>query len=160
MAFSAPTTLLATSPAVRAIEGDLRNPEGILDHPEGKALIDLTQPVAVLLVAVLHFIPDGDDPFAIVARLRDVLPSGSYVVISHAGGADVAAVRDAAVEYERATAPMVLRSRVEVLRFFDGFDLVEPGLVELGGWRNPNPRRTDLAAQLAQAGWVGVGRKP
>jgi len=151
--------LLADSPTVGVIQADLRNPKEILDHPERRSVIDLAEPVAVLLVAILHFVPDDDDPRGIVARLRDALAPGSYLVVSHAGGADVPAVREAAAEYQRATAPMVLRSRPEVLRFFDGFDLVDPGLVDIGGWRNP-ARDAQDTGELAQVGWVGVARKP
>lgn len=144
---------------MRVIQADLRRPDEILGHPDREDLIDLAEPTAVLLVAALHFIPDEDDPQAIVVRLRDVLAPGSYLVVSHAGGEEVPAVREAAAEYQRATAPMVLPPRAEVLRFFDGLELAPPGLVDVSGWRNPDPPRAGIAAQVAPSGLGGCWAK-
>jgi hypothetical protein len=150
--------LLADGGSVATIRGDLRRPEEILGDPAVRSLIDFSQPVAVLLVAIMHFIPDAADPAGIVATLRDALPEGSYLVLSH-GTRDA---RDAAVAkgtevYEQATAPLVLRTRDEIQRLFDGFDLTEPGLVWLPEWRPAHdvpmadPERSLILA--------GVGRK-
>ena len=125
-----------------------------------RELIDFTQPVALLLVAILHFIKDEEDPAGIVATLRDALPAGSYLALSHGtldfhppGDAD-----QAAAGYQNATAPLVLRGHEQVSAFFEGFDLVEPGLVQAPLWRpegkRPRPR------DLAKIGiYAGVGRK-
>src|SRR5581483_6588664 len=75
--------LLADNRTVVAINRDLRHPDEIIGHPALQALIDLTRPVAVLLVAVLHFIADEDDPYGIVDRLKEAMPAGSYLVVSH-----------------------------------------------------------------------------
>jgi hypothetical protein len=82
----------------------------------------------LLLVAILHFITDAEDPARILAVFRDALPAGSYLALSHAT-ADLrpAAARDAAAVYDRATSPVTLRTRAQVAAFFDGWDLIEPG---------------------------------
>jgi S-adenosyl methyltransferase len=101
---------------------DLRDPAAILAHSVLRELIDFTRPVALLLVAILHFIKDEEDPAVIVATLRDSLPAGSYLALSH-GTLDFHPPGDAgqaAAGYKNATAPLVLRSREQVSSFFDG----------------------------------------
>ncbi len=139
------------------IEADLREPQAILDHADTRRLIDFSRPLAVLLVAVLHFISDDYDPPAIVATLRHAVPPGSYLVISHVTG-DIrpeTATR-AAVHYKRVTPGATLRNRDEILRFFTGLDLIDPGLVQVPYWRPDD--------EPSEAGkvWIlgGVGRKP
>ena len=150
--------LLADTETAAIIQADLRHPEEILNHPETRRLIDFGEPVAVLLLAVLHFVPDGDDPYAVVARLGDAMAPGSYLVISHASSESMPpSVRAAADSYDRATAQMAFRSRAEIHRFFDGFDLLDPGLVDVDAWRNPVP--PDRRERLEGLGYVGVGRK-
>jgi SAM-dependent methyltransferase len=140
------------------IEADLREPQAILDHPGARKLIDFSQPLAVLLVAVLHFISDKDDPPAIVAALRDVLPPGSYLVLSHVTG-DIrsGSAAKAAVQYKKVTSGATLRGREEILRFFAGLDLVDPGLVQVPYWRRDQPEPADAGKV-----WIlgGVGCKP
>lgn len=152
--------LLTGSGSTSIVLADLRNPEGILGDPKLRGLIDFTEPVALLLVAILHFITEAEDPAGIVATLREALPPGSYLVLSH-GTADFhppGVAGQAAVGYEHATAPLVLRGFEQVLAFFDGFDLVEPGLVQAPLWRPDGrpPRPRDLAKLGIYA---GVGRK-
>jgi S-adenosyl methyltransferase len=148
-----------------AVEADLRMPDLIVGNPEVRELIDFDQPIALLLVAILHFIPDEDDPLGIVRRFRDALPSGSYLVISH-GTRDVPVRPDMSAEamaemgarverlYQQTTAYIVTRTRGQVERFFDGFDLLDPGLVEIQRWR-PDDQRTMLPGGF----YGGVGRK-
>jgi S-adenosyl methyltransferase len=148
-----------------AIQADLREPDVILGHPEVRELIDFDQPIALLLVAILHFIPDDEDPFGIVARFRDALPAGSYLVISH-GTRDVPVRPDMSAEamaemgarveqlYQQTTAFIVTRPHAQVERFFDGFDLVDPGLVEIQRWR-PDEANSTLPGGL----YGGVGRR-
>ncbi|MFC8714286.1 SAM-dependent methyltransferase [Streptomyces sp. NPDC057197] len=114
---------------------DLREPQALLDHPEVRRVIDFGEPVALLLVAVVHFLADADDPDAVLATLRDALPVGSYLVLSHATG-DIHEDRreDAAAVYRRATASLNLRPHARVLDFFGDFTLVEPGLVKVTDW--------------------------
>lgn len=122
------------------IQADLRDPEAILTAPDVTRVLDLERPVAVLLVAVLHFIRDSEDPYAIVSRLIRALAPGSYLVVSH-GTQDFDPDRAAAAVrfYEQATAPFVLRGKPEMLRFFDDLELVDPGLVQIPYWRPDQP---------------------
>jgi SAM-dependent methyltransferase len=148
-----------------AIEGDLRKPDEIVGHPEVRELIDFDQPLALLLMAILHFIPDDQDPLAIMARFRDALPPGSYLAISH-GTRDIPARTDMSAEamtemgsrveelYQETTGFLVTRTREQVARFFDGYELVDPGLVEIQRWRPEEP------SLLPGGFYGGVGRKP
>ena len=148
-----------------AVQADLREPDSILAHPEVRQLIDFDQPIALLLMAILHFVPDDEDPFGIVARFRDALPAGSHVAISH-GTRDIPARLDMSPEemaamgekverlYQLTTASLVTRTHAEVERFFDGFDLLDPGLVEIQRWR-PDGRRPMLPGGF----YGGVGAK-
>jgi SAM-dependent methyltransferase len=149
--------MLAVPGVSVVVRADLRRPAELLALPEVTAHLDLGRPVAVLLVSVLHFIADSEDPHAIVAAIRDSLAPGSYLVLSHAGTDFITgnAVRRFLAAYEKTNARVCLRDRADVLRFFDGFDLVEPGLVPKMQWR-PEPG-TDLTA-AADVGWAGVGR--
>jgi hypothetical protein len=150
--------LLAGQPRAAIIEADLREPETALERAEGTGLIDLGQPVGLLLNAVLHFIPDEGDPWAIVRTLRDALAEGSYLALSHGSEEGKPEVAQGAGDIYRnaVAASLSFRSRRSILRFFDGFDLVEPGLVELPFWRAPEPPDPDVF----WGGFAGVGRKP
>ena len=121
--------LLANNLTVAACQADLRDPDFLFTLPLGRPLLDTSQPLAVLLVAVLHFLPDSDDPWALVERIKRKLAPGSYVVISHVTRDEIPAesVRAAAKVYEGASAPGVARSREEIARFFTGLDLVRAG---------------------------------
>ena len=134
--------LLTSSPAgaTAYIDADLREPEKILSAPELGATLDLGRPVALVLLAVLHFVPDGQDPYGIVARLVKALPSGSYLVMSHA---TYDLVDPATVEQLEAhsSGQWRSRSRDEFARFFTGLELVDPGVVPIGNWR-PDPGTT------------------
>ena len=138
------------------IEADLRHPQAILDHAGTRSLIDFSRPLAVLVVAVLHFISDADDPSAIISALRDAVPPGSYLVISHVTG-DILpeTATQAAVHYKRVTSGATLRSRDEILRLFTGLDLIDPGLVQVPYWR-PDDEPPDAGRV-----WIlgGVGHK-
>src|SRR6266545_484836 len=128
---------MRSSPATArlAIQADLREPDVILEHPEVREVIDFDQPMAVLLVAVLHFIQDAENPLGILARLGKAIAPGSYLAISH-GTTDhpTADPKAAAV-----AARVVLRTRAHIERFFDGFELVDPGLVQIQCWRPDGP---------------------
>jgi hypothetical protein len=148
-----------------AIQADLREPDAILGDADVRELIDFDRPVALLLVAILHFIPDDQDPLGIVARFREALPAGSHLAISH-GTRDIPARPDMSAEamaemgakverlYQLTTTSLVTRTRAQVERFFDGFDLLEPGLVEIQRWR-PD----DRASTLPGGFYGGVGRR-
>jgi len=129
--------LLTGTGTTRIVLADLRGPQAILAHPKVCGFLDFTRPVALLLIAILHFIPDAEDPAGIVAALRDGIPAGSYLALSH-GTTDfhpAAVTGTAAAAYDQATAPLVLRPRAPIEAFFDGFTLEEPGLVQAPLWR-------------------------
>lgn len=150
--------LLAGDDRSTVIQEDLRRPDRILAHPVVQELLDLREPIAVLLVAVLHFVPDADRPHASVASLRDALPPGSHLVLSHANVESVDADDRAAGEriYDRSDGSFFSRETAEVARFFDGFTLVEPGLVWAPLWRPDPGSNTTGAAQSTML--AGVGR--
>jgi S-adenosyl methyltransferase len=121
-------------------------------------LLDFTKPVAVTLLSVLHAVPDADDPYAIVAKVIDAVPSGSYLAISH-GASDL--IDPGALQglYDslngKAQQQFQWRTREQMARFFAGMDLVEPGLVRVDEWR-PEPGTADARKS---AMWAAVGRK-
>ena len=126
--------LLATDGNTAVIEADLRDPKSIMDDPTLRGHLDLTRPVGLLMVAVLHFIDDLDTALASVRHLCDRLPSGSYLVISHGlaqGREDVEEVRKV---YRRSNSSAVVRTRDEIARFFDGLTMVGPGLAHFADW--------------------------
>jgi SAM-dependent methyltransferase len=150
--------LLSTSPGTVVVAGDVREPAGILGDPQTRGLLDFSRPVCVLLVAVLHFVPDSDGPDRIVAAFRDALAPGSYLILSHAsmdGAPPVEAARlgDAEAVYDRATAPLIMRDTKQVTALLDGFSVVDPGIVHVTDWRSAAPSR-GFDAFLA-----AVGRK-
>jgi SAM-dependent methyltransferase len=153
--------LLAGNSRAEIINGDLREPENILANDGTRRLIDLSQPAGLLLMVVLHFIPDAEDPWRIVATLRDALAPGSYLVIGHGTDEGNPTVVQAASKVYNRSVPtqMNLRSHAEIMRFFDGFDLVDPGLVYTPLWRPDSP--DDVPSDPGKY-WclVGVGRKP
>ncbi len=154
------SALLTGSGATAIVLADLRDPGAILAHPKVRELIDFSQPVALLLVAIMHFLAEEEDPAGIVATLWDALSPDSYLALSH-GTADFhppGVAGEAATTYENATAPLVLRTLEQVCAFFGGFELMEPGLVQAPLWRPDGkpPRPKDLAKLGIYA---GVGRK-
>jgi hypothetical protein len=143
------------------VNADLRKPGQILGSRELTGLLDLKRPVALLLVAVLHFLEDADDPFGAVAELRDALAPGSLLVVTHASYHGMPVPKEQAAGavgvYRNIRNPLVMRSREETARFFDGFEMVEPGLVAMPDWRPDCP--ADQEDPFAFAGFAGVGRK-
>jgi hypothetical protein len=139
---------------------DLRDPKALLDHPALRSVIDFDQPVALLLVAVLHFVDDAADPAGIVSTLTAALPPGSHLVLSHATGDFHDAERLAAVRqvYDGATANLTLRPRATVASYFQGFDLMEPGLVQPPFWRPAQPVPDDPVLR-GLGFYCGVGVK-
>jgi S-adenosyl methyltransferase len=129
--------LLVRNPATVAIHGDLREPEKILSHPSVQDFIDFAEPVAILLVAVLHFLRDDDKPYEVVDTLKTAMPAGSYLILSHVTSDNIPAetARDVHDLYEQTTAPGAARTRPEIERFFDGLKMLEPGLVNVCNWQ-------------------------
>jgi S-adenosyl methyltransferase len=151
--------ILAGHENAAVIDADLREPEKILAHDAVRNLIDFGQPVGLVLCAVLHFIGDNEEPWRIVATLREALAPGSYLMIGH--GTDEGEVAQAAekIYNRRVSTAMHLRSREEIMRLFDGFELVDPGLVYIPEWRPDSPAHVRDDPGLFW-GLVGVGRKP
>jgi O-methyltransferase involved in polyketide biosynthesis len=129
--------LLATSDGVITIRADVRDPETLLADKELAKVIDFGQPVAVLLLSVLHFISLEEDAPGVIARLRDRMAPGSYLAMSigTSDGADPDMLAEATSTYAQARMPFTLRSRAQIMELFEGFDLVTPGLVSLPEWR-------------------------
>jgi hypothetical protein len=143
---------------VRIVGGDLRRPTEILESPEVRQMIDFAEPVVVLLVAILHFVPDEDNPYEAVATLRNAMAPGSFLVVSH-GTADESAegsLEAAEQAYNSASAGLALRSRTQFARFFDGLEMVPPGVVGAQRWRPDRSPESDMPAGV----YAGVGRKP
>ena len=122
--------LLADSLTVAAVHGDLRDPDRLFALPDVRAFIDWDEPVAVLMVAVLHFLEDRENPWAAVDAFKAQMAPGSYLVLSHVTSDDTPAdvIRQAAEVYQNASAPGMARTREQIARFFDGLDMVSPGL--------------------------------
>ncbi|WP_424210863.1 SAM-dependent methyltransferase [Streptomyces sp. BI20] len=147
------------------LAGDLRKPREILDSPETTGLLDLSRPVALLLVAVLHFVEDSDDPYEAVAELRAALAPGSMLILTHASYEGIPLPQEVAGGtvgvYREIKNPLIMRSKAEVTRFFDGFELLDPGVVPMPLWRpetpegDTEPRPED---PYGSSGFAGVGR--
>jgi S-adenosyl methyltransferase len=149
------TALLAQDDQVVSVRADIRQPEAILAHPDVTGLIDFGQPVGVLCVAVLHLVPDAEDPAGIVARFRDQLSAGSYLVLSQfTSDSDTGAMAELRAVAAGTAVETYFRPRDQILRFFDGFELVPPGLTDVERWRQDGAAPTRL--KIAGA----VGRKP
>jgi SAM-dependent methyltransferase len=151
--------ILARNDNAIAIQADLRRPQEILHNQQLQAMLDLSRPTALLLVAVLHFFPDADTPAALVAQLRDALTPGSYVVISHGTTDDQPPnVAEAMEHYNQTTALFQPRGYAEVEAFFDGFELIDPGVVHIPLWRPDQPE--DIGKHPERiAAYGGVGYK-
>jgi S-adenosyl methyltransferase len=140
------------------LDADLREPEKILADPQLLRTLDLSQPTALMLFGILHFVPDSDDPYGVVARLVSALAPGSYLAIQHAtadfyppGGGTAGAFSQAGIAFQ-------YRTRDEFEKFLTGLDLEPPGIVPMAEWRDgdePQPRPSPLEA----GGYAAVGRK-
>ena len=152
-------TILSDDPDTVVLCGDLRRPADVLAQARDTGLLDFGQPVAVLLAGVVHFLPDSDDPAGIVARLRDAVCPGSHLLLSHVTGDGQPPEVLAAYELSGQTdSALRLRSHAELSRYFDGFTLVDPGLVPLTTWR-PEPGAEPDEDPWRTAAYAGVGRK-
>jgi hypothetical protein len=144
------------SGAISYIDADLRDTDAILD--QAREVLDFSQPVAITLLCILHVIPDADDPYAIVAKLLDAVPSGSYLAISHPGSDRLELETKQAlgeITDRMLKQDVTYRSREQVARFFEGTDLVKPGIVPVEDWR-PEPG----AGQTGRSSiWCAVAKK-
>jgi hypothetical protein len=142
------------------VQKDVRQPGDLLDDPKVRKMIDFDQPMAVLLVGLLHLVSESDDPAAIVARFRAAMPSGSYLAICHITGDHQPpdAVTQWTDLFGGMAEPMVPRTHEQIGAFFEGMELVDPGLVQAWEWRPDEPGRIPSP----KTGWLlgGVARKP
>jgi hypothetical protein len=151
--------ILRDNPNAAAIEADMRSPETIFRHPHVRRLLDFSQPLGLLMVGVVQFVPDADDPWAMAAKYRDALASGSYFALSAFTWDNAPEGMRAAIEvFKNSRDPIFPRTHEELMRMFGDFDLVEPGLVYTPQWR------PDRAAAATDAGrsnlYAGVAVKP
>ena len=167
VAVSESLELLAGNDHATAVLGDLRSPQAILDHPRVRNVLDFNQPIALLLMGILHFVADDKVAMQSVAHLVDALPSGSYLAITHLAveTMEVTRARDDSYEivedlYRRNTAtPIGARTREQTSRFFERTALVEPGLVWMTEWRPAPDDPQDFADDPRRSGWwAGLGK--
>jgi hypothetical protein len=153
--------LLQSSPqgVTKYVQADLQDPDKIVKGAE--QTLDFSEPIAVTMLMILMLIHDADDPYGIVRRLMDAVPSGSYLAISHpaagVGGGDIATAYERLAELMGE--PPILRDHAEVARFFEGLDMVAPGVVQLHRWR-PDPANAESVLHYDVPAYAGVGRKP
>ncbi|MDG4826998.1 SAM-dependent methyltransferase [Asanoa sp. WMMD1127] len=168
IAVSESLDLIGDTGRVTAIQGDMRQPRAVLDHPVVLKTLDFDQPVALLLCAVLHFVPDDDQAYGLVDQFRDALAPGSYVLVSHGAneGADASVTSEEhstiqKVYNQRTATPAGGRTREGVARFFGPAELVDPGIVWVTQWRPQPDDPTDFADDpRLSCVWAGVGRLP
>ncbi|MFJ9770986.1 SAM-dependent methyltransferase [Kitasatospora sp. NPDC101157] len=149
--------LLEGDPDNTVVQADLRDVEDLLDRPEVAALLAEGEPVAVLLVAVAHFVSDDEDPWKLIATIRDRLPAGSALALSHASlEARPDQAEDHQKLYRMTPTPLTMRTNEQVTAMFTGFELVEPGVVPLPQWRPDQPGTVGEHPERI-AGVAGVG---
>ncbi|MFD0400658.1 SAM-dependent methyltransferase [Kitasatospora sp. NPDC059811] len=152
--------LLEDDPGSEVVQADLRDIHDLLARPEVAALLAQGEPVAVLLVAVAHFVTDDEDPWKLIGTLRDALPPGSALVLSHAsleGRPDQAEEHQEL--YRRTPTPLTMRTHEQISGMFAGFELVEPGVVYLPQWRPDQPETVGEHPER-MTGVAGVGFRP
>ncbi|GLY74392.1 SAM-dependent methyltransferase [Actinoallomurus iriomotensis] len=139
------------------VEGDVRRPWAILADPRLNEVIDLSRPVAVLCVAVLHFVPDADDPAGILDTFADAMTAGSYLAVSAVTSTDTdpAVITQIEDAYKNASAPLIFRTADQILSWFDPLDLVHPGLLDVSQWPTGIGVPTDvrILGALARKRW-------
>ena len=148
--------MLADTPNADILRQDVRQVDAVLNDPKTRELLDFSRPVAVLMFAVIHFMPREFNPGKMVTAYRDATVAGSYLALSHGTSDGRPELDELAEEYSsRATADAVMRNRAEVQEFFEGYELVEPGLVFSAEWRS----ELDVCEPWRSAVYAGVGKK-
>jgi hypothetical protein len=149
--------LLATDDNTTVATADMHRPTEVFDHPQTRKLIDFNEPVGVLMIAMIHFLTAEERP-RVMGYLRDILAPGSYLTATHitTDGKSPDVVAQIESIYATTPTPIHVRDHTEIARFFEGFTLVDPGLVTLDHWR-PDPQ--DPAPQATGWGYGAVGRK-
>jgi SAM-dependent methyltransferase len=154
-------TILEDNPKATVIRADIRQPDVILNHPETQRLLDFNKPTAVLLLSVLLFVTD-EEAYRVVRSMREALVSGSYISISHPTDDDTPPDEGEQAKklYAAMGTPVRVRSYNEVEKFFEGLELLEPGLVYVPLWRPEGSDDLFLKDPELSAYYAGVGRKP
>lgn len=162
IAVSQSAALLQDTPTATIIQANARETEAILAHPEALRLLDFGRPMAVLMVAFLHFLVDAAEALVVTQALRDAIPAGSYMAISHATGDGMPRETLQQIEqvYSRTKDPVKPRTHAQITAFFEGLTLVEPGLVYAPLWRPEDADDLLLNQPERAAVFAGVGYKP
>ncbi|MEU5836405.1 SAM-dependent methyltransferase [Streptomyces diacarni] len=142
------------------LDADLRQPRSLLEQPELAATLDLAEPVALTIIATVHFVPDHHDPFGAVATLMEALPSGSFLLLSHATpDFSPEEINKAVAAYHAGGIEAQVRTHRGILPFFDGLDLLDPGLVLITDWHpDTSPFGTPTDSDVSFYG--GLAKKP
>jgi O-methyltransferase involved in polyketide biosynthesis len=156
-------TILAENDKALAIQADLRDADTVLTHPDTLSLLDLSRPVALIIAGVLQYIPDSDDPAAMIARYTGRLAPGSYVALSHPSLDGLnderrQGARTASTVYDRSATPFTYRSQEQFETFFGGLELVEPGVTYMWSW-HPESENEARGLDGRANGLAGVARK-
>jgi hypothetical protein len=154
--------ILRNTPNTIAVQADARRPQEIVDHPDVRAVLDWNRPIGLLAIAIFHFIPDNAEALGILSVLREALPSGSYLALTHASAdtVDKASAEQGEELYKRASAPLHFRTRDEISELFEGFEVIEPGVVFIPTWRPETDDDLLLDQPERSANYAGIGRKP
>ena len=154
--------LLADNPRTTVVQADLRDPKGIIGNPEVRRLLDFDEPVAILLLAILHFIPDDANPPGIVRTLREALVPGSYLVVSHGHGGKVSKDVEKQVRgaySNTAAGDIIPRTPEQILDYFEGMEVLEPGVVPVEAWRPEE--EGPVTVDMTKGGFFAVvGKRP
>ena len=153
--------ILHGNPTTVAVQADARRPDQLVDQPAIRELLDWTRPIGLLAIAMFHFVPDDAEAQGIIRVLRDALPAGSYLVLTHATADRVETANAERVEqlYQNTSAPFHFRTRGQIARLLEGFDIIEPGVVYVPLWRPETEDDLLLDEPDRTSAYAGVGRK-
>ncbi|MDT7802900.1 MAG: hypothetical protein QOI78_6333 [Actinomycetota bacterium] len=154
--------MLAGNDHAAIVQADMRDPEKILESPQVRGLLDLDEPVGVLMLLMLHWIPDESDPLDLVGRYRTAMADGSFLAITHVTGdhqgGNLTEATDV-IKESRSPDQVTLRTHAQVTELFAGFEIVEPGLVGCGEWRPAGPADISDASDMNMLVYAGIGGK-
>jgi hypothetical protein len=154
--------LLAGNDRAAIVQADMRDPEKILESPQVRGLLDLREPVGLLMLLMLHWIPDESDPLELVGRYREALADGSYLAVTHVTGdhqgENLSEATDV-IKESRSPDQVTLRTHDQVTALFTGFEIVEPGLVGCGEWRPAGRADISDASAMNMLVYAGIGGK-
>ncbi|TCP54905.1 S-adenosyl methyltransferase [Tamaricihabitans halophyticus] len=151
--------LLEDNPNATVVAADITDPGRVLAHPNTRELLDFDQPIAVILCAVLHFVPDEGDPKGLIARYWDAVCAGSYLALSHGTMDNREDIQTVGDQYKNTANPVTLRSRAEVAALLDGIELIEPGLIFTPLWRPEELDQVGTEEAKRSGVYAAVGRK-